>query len=68
MSMNSIKTLVLTGVTGLCLAVGACSQPPAAAQVQSGSADVGTTSSLSPYNVTTQPQYNFSGADGGSGN
>ena len=61
--MNSIKTLVLAGVSGLCLALGACSQPPAGS-VQSGSSDV---SPQNPDNVTTHPQFDFSGADGGSG-
>ena len=65
MTMNSIKTLMLAGVAGLCLALGACSQPPVAGSVQSGSSDVET---LSPHNVTTHPQLDFSGADGGSGN
>ncbi len=63
--MNSMKTLMLAGVAGMCLALGACSPPPVAGTVQSGSSDVSPQSS---YNVTTHPQFDFSGADGGSGN
>jgi hypothetical protein len=62
MTMNS---MMLAGVAGLCLVLSACSQPPVAGSVQSGSSDVET---LSPHNVTTHPQLDFSGADGGSGN
>jgi hypothetical protein len=67
MTMNSTKTLMLAGIAGLCLVLGACSQPSVTGSVLSGSSDVGTTTSLNPYNVTTQPQFDFSGADGGSG-
>ena len=66
--MNSIKTLMLAGAAGLCLALGACSQPQVAGTVQSGSSDIETLSPQSSHNVTTHPQFDFSGSDGGSGN
>jgi hypothetical protein len=80
MTMNTIKTLMLAGAAALSLGVGAAmaqeggiSVPaiqvttPAPAIVQSGSSDVETVAPLSPsspYNVTTHPQFDFSGAGG----
>jgi hypothetical protein len=65
--MNSMKTLMLAGVAGMCLALGACTQPSFAPSVQSGSSDVETLTPQSSYNVTTHPQFDFSGSDGGAG-
>jgi hypothetical protein len=65
--MNSIKTLMLAGVAGMSLTLGACTQPTGAPLVQSGSSDGPTAAPQSSYNVTTHPQFDFSGADGGAG-
>jgi hypothetical protein len=67
-TMNSMKTLTFAGVAGLCLALGACTPPPVTGSVQSGSSDVETLTPHGSYNVTTHPQFDFSGSDGGSGN
>jgi hypothetical protein len=62
----TMKNLMLAGVAGLCLALGACTQPPVAApMVQSGSSDI--ESPQNPYNVSSHPQFDFQGADGGAG-
>jgi hypothetical protein len=63
--MNSMKTFMLVGAAGFCLALGACTQPTAPGSVQSGSSDV---SPQAAYNVTTHPQFDFPGYDGGAGN
>ena len=66
--MNSFKPLMLAGAVGLCVAVGACTPPSVGTAVQSGSSDVETLSPQSSYNVTSHPQFDFSGSDGGAGN